>query len=295
MAKSTIETKKANTKKKYKTMKTKKKMPDWASALFSRYVKDMQRLRNLVELSERGIVMLHKVPDAVQVLVKYERDNSSTDQDTLKHSKMIAKLARREMKTGFTLLHSWAIVGMWAHLESVVRTLVQEWLKHKPSSWRVEPIGRLKIKLGEYESIPRAERYLFVAEQLERELAIGLRSGVTKFEAILEPFGLSGDVPDNLRRAIYELGQVRNLIVHRSSRVDKQFVAACPWLDQTIGKELSVTTPAFMRYAFAAIFYTVILKRRVGEKYGVDMSKARTFIDNEHNRKLLGENAPAPR
>ena len=119
---------------------------------------------------------------------------------------------------------------------------------------------------------------MFVTELLEKELGAGLKSGVTSFEALLEPFGLSGDVPDNIRKIIYEFGQVRNAIAHRGSKKDRQLLVACPWIGGQIGSDLNVSAEMFKKYQLTAQAYIVLIICRVGEYYGVDMSESRASI-----------------
>ena len=119
---------------------------------------------------------------------------------------------------------------------------------------------------------------------LEKELGAGLRDGVTRFEAILDPFGLSGELPASLRREIYELGQVRNLIAHNASKVDRRFADACPWLEVKTGDELYVSRDMVSKYCSVTGAYIALIICRVGEHFGVDMSDARLSIFEEFEK-----------
>ena len=89
---------------------------------------------------------------------------------------------------------------------------------------------------------------------------------------MLEPFGLSGELPASLRREIYELSQVRNLIAHNASKVDRRFIDSCPWLGVKIGDEFIVSRDMFERYNYVTTVYATLIICRVGEHFGVDMS-----------------------
>lgn len=263
-----------------KTAKRKKKKgtPDWATAPFKNYISESQRLGHVVHLSSRGISMLRGAPRIIEVIMKVEEDDSPETSKSLENAKIEAELALHEVDSGFPILHAWAIVGLWAILESLIRTFVAEWLKHKRTAWQVEPIKRLRIRLGQYESIPRNQKHMFVTELLEKELGAGLKSGVTRFESLLEPFGLSGNVPDKIRQIIYEFGQVRNAIAHRGSKIDRQLLDACPWIGGRIGSDLHVSSEKFTKYQLTAQAYIVLIICRIGEYYGVDMSKSRASV-----------------
>jgi len=88
--------------------------------------------------------------------MKAENDHSEESSRRLDKAREEAELAEREVASGFPVLHAWAVVGLWAHLESLIRTFLVEWLKHKRSARTIEQIARVKVRLGEYENIPRS-------------------------------------------------------------------------------------------------------------------------------------------
>ena len=266
--------------------KKRKGVPDWARDPFEHFLDEADRLRHIVRLSSAGISMIRATPKVIEALMKVKADNATEESQRLEHARRDADLAEREVKSGFPILHAWAVVALWALFEAMIRTFVAEWLKHKRTAWRTESIQRLRIKLGEYESIPRNQRHRFVVEMLEKELGAGLRDGVTRFEAMLEPFGLSGELPASLRREIYELGQVRNLIAHNFSKVDRRFADACPWLEVKIGDEFYVSRDMFERYNYVIIAYVTLIICRLGEHFGVDMSDERFSILEEIEKRV---------
>lgn len=272
--------------------KKKSGTPKWVTAPFEQFNRDTEALATMIQISAHGIALTQRSPQALELLMKidkFEERSSKTTKADLDRAKERAQFAERESKSGFPVLNAWAVVALWAHLESLFRVFVATWLKHKRSAWKVEPIARLKIKLGEYRAIPRGEQYEFVAEQLERELGAGLKVGVSRFEKLLDVFELSGAVPELLRRTIYEFSQVRNVIVHRSGRVDQQFVRACPWLNVRVRADFKVSPDALRRYEFAAQTYIGIVICRLGEKYGVDMSEGRASLEKEVETRLSNQ------
>lgn len=269
---------KSSEKRKAKNKRKKSAMPGWARQHFDCFIQETERLTQVVELSQRGIYMITKLPGAVKALSDADRDDTGDAATKLANANKHADLAQREVESGFPVLHSWAIVGLWAHLESLVRSFVEEWIKHRPSCLKSKPFAEFKIKLGQYESIPKSERHVFIAEVFERELGVGLKNGVTRFETLLKPFGLSGEVPEALRRSIYEFGQVRNVMVHRSTKVDKKLTAACPWLKYEPGRAIPDTAILFQRFAAASLTYVTVLIIRVREKFGDDVSAQKAEV-----------------
>lgn len=117
---------------------------------------------------------------------------------------------------------------------------------------------------------------------MESETSAGLRNGIDRFEAILKPLGLDGSVPGQLRKDIFEFGQVRNLIVHRGGRVDLQLTNSCPWLNLKVGNELSIKKEHFDQYLKAVRNYAALIICRVGEHFGKDLTKTKKSVFAEY-------------
>ena len=258
--------------------KKRKGTPDWARDPFRQFLDEAERLSHVVRLSAVGISMIRGTPKLIKALMELDESGSTEASERLQRAHEDADLAEHEVMSGFPILHAWAVVGLWALFEATIRSFVAEWLQHKRTAWRTEAIQRLRIKLGEYESIPRNQRYRFVVGMLERELGTGLADGVTRFEAMLDPFGLSGEIPASLRREIYEFGQVRNLIAHNASKVDRRFADACPWLEVKTGDELYVSRDMVNKYCSVTDAYVTLIICRLGEHFGFDLSDTRLLI-----------------
>ena len=255
-----------------------KAAPEWATAPFEHFIAEAERLTHVARLSSIGISMIQARPKIIEVLMKIREDDSIDESQRLKTAREDADLSKREVESGFPILHAWAVVGLWALLEATNRKFLTEWLTHKRTAWRIEPIQRLKIRLGEYESMPKNHRYSFVVALLERDLAASLKGGVSRFEAMLQPFGLSGEIPGRLEREMFEFSQVRNLIAHNAGKVDQRFVKACPWLKVRVGDDFLVSGKMLAKYCAASIYYITLVICRVGESFAIDMSKERLSI-----------------
>jgi len=243
----------------------------------------------MVTVSARGISMIQgrpKVMETLSILREDEDADSEVAAARLKAAKKEAELAATESKEGFPLLYSWALISYWARLESLIKTVVATWLKHEKSIWQSEDVLKLKVKVSEYESLSRQDKCFYVADLLERDSDATLKRGINRFEVLLKPLGLSGSVPNKIKDTIYEMGQVRNLIVHRSAKVDRTFKKACPRYKIAIGKELKVTRQMISAYSNAMHLYVTLLIHRtvygnspeIEEHYARIVEDADTFL-----------------
>jgi len=214
---------------------TARKAPDWATAPFTRFLDQAERLGQILEISMRGIMAITVIPDAIQFLARAGSEDSAITEAKLEKARVEAELADSEAKKGFPVLHAQAVVTLWSYLEALARSFATEWLRNRPDAIQNPVVSRLKAKIGEYEMLSAQERPSYIFDLLEQELGTNLRSGINRVETLLAPFGLSGDVPDDIQRDIFEMGQIRNVLVHRGGIADRRFVDCCPWLGTSAG------------------------------------------------------------
>lgn len=260
------------------------KAPDWATRAFYRFAEQSERLGAVIRLSAEGISGLTALPELINALAHRNRnDNSKNYEARLSAARKNAELAEREIRDDFPILYSVATVAIWSYLEAMLRTTIVSWLRNDPESFKIELIAKLRVRLGEYEQMSQDDRFNYVAELLEAELAAGIRNGVERFESMLKPFRLDGEVPEKMRRDLFEFGQVRNAIVHRGAHADRQLVGACPWLGLSVGSELNLNRASFSVYLTAAHEYVILLLCRVCERFGENMAESRKSVLDRYN------------
>lgn len=254
--------------------KNRKGIPDWGMQPFYQFIDSVEELGQLVYLSIRGISMITNVPRLVEVLA--EIDNSKEAEEKERHielAKREAQLAQDEVKNGFPLLHAQAVVSLWGGLETLIKSFLANWLAKEPKAMLVSQVQKLKVRVSEYESLDNEERCSYILDLLEREVKAPLKHGVTRFEVLLNVFGLGGNVKEEIRKNLYEIYQVRNVIVHRRSTVDTRFIKACPWLKYSIGDQLTVSHESFQRYKQAVMSYAALIMIRVGSYFGKSLDE----------------------
>jgi len=250
--------------------------PKWATQPLRDFTDQTERLYQLRHLSMNGISMLRGVPKLVQVLAKIEGESGEEAHDRFESAKKEAELAYREVNDGFPLLHAQTMIALWAALEATIRLFLVRWLQNYKQAMEVEAIQKLRVRIGEYERLEGEDRFFYILDRFEQELAAPLKTGITRFELLLAPFGLSGPVDEDVRRNLFELNQVRNILVHRSGFADRRLVDSCPWLKLRVGDPVKVNHEMTVHYFQSGMKYATELIARIGEHFGVDMGEFRS-------------------
>jgi len=247
--------------------------PPWATEPFKQFIDNGERLQNLLHLCISGISVLRAMPGIVKAIEKAEPGDPQQAATKLESAKKQAELAQREVDEGFPVLRAQSVISLWSALEATIRTFLARWLENNEQALAVDPVQKLRVRIGDYQKLQGQDRYFYILDRLEQETSAPLKCGVTRFEVLLEPFGLSGAVSDENRRNLFELNQVRNMLVHRSGVTDRRLADACPSLGLSAGQALRLDDAMMSRYFRAAVQYTTDIVVRLGEYFGVDMKE----------------------
>lgn len=243
-------------------------LPEWVATTFGEFLDKNERLTQVLRLSIGGIHMLRGRHQALKVLAEVDGKLEDVKEELLRAEKD-KELAQREVENDFPLLHEQATIALWSSLEALVRSFLAKWLANVPAAWQSEAVKKLKVKLGDYEALEPQERCLWIVDLVDQEVSGPLRSGITRFESLLQPFGLAGPVDEGCQKALYELSQVRHALVHRSGIADKKFVDACPWVGAVPGSPLVVTHRMWRSYNESLAHYVLEIIQRVRVHFGV--------------------------
>lgn len=250
--------------------------PQWATQPFHDFINQTERIAQLMDLSVKGISMLRGLPKIVEVLAKVENGSVEEGNYSLERAKKEAELAQREVDEGFPLLHSQATIALWSALEATIRLFIVRWLQNYKEAMEVEVIQRLRVRIGDYERLEDEDRFFYILDRLDQELSAPLKNGITRFELLLEPFGLSGQVEKDVKHNLFELNNVRNSLVHRSGLADRRLIDSCPWLKLTVGDPVKIDYEMINKYFQSVMKYGMELIVRIAEHFGVDMAEFRS-------------------
>lgn len=228
------------------------------------FIWDTERVLALSTFAIRQLSGFGRLAEAMKMARASLREKDHDDVEAqIAFAKATEKLAMEEVRDGFPLLISHSVVAIWSALEATIPKFVIQYLLLRPGILKSEPFERIKIPVSTYESLDREGFVSEVVQEVMQATQSSLKPGVGRFEALLDKVGLGGPVPDSMRRDLFELSQVRNLIVHQFARADARFVAACPWMQSVPGARIKLTNEDFDRYRDAIRGYMRIIIERV--------------------------------
>ena len=256
-----------------------REIPEWAKAPLRRALGIFQLIDEVLHLSTHGIAVLQGMPEVVEALAGVREDDEDDEHKTTVQSLAVARreaeLAHREVDQGFPLLHGQALLSLCGALEALIRDFLAAWLRNLPSVQEANEIKGLRVKLGEYSALDEEDRAFYVLDLLEQKLGSLRMQGATRFEALLKVVSLGGAVHADIRRQIFEMFKIRNVLIHRSGIADRKFRQECPWLEIQVGDTVTVSNEAFRRYQEVVVEYVLDLICRVGEYFAMDYSTIR--------------------
>jgi len=223
------------------------------------------------EFSEFVINMMRSCQSFVPVIEAATRVNNQVMTDELRErAQRVEDMAKKEVAAGFQMVYRDDVLSIWHSLDNHIRRLAVAWITEHPDALRTQAVQKLRIRLGDLFEMSNDDRMHYIVDQLDQEMSGPLKLGVTRFETLLEPFGLSGSVDELIRRTIFELQQVRNVIVHRGARADRQLIERCPWLGLKNGETLVINKNMSIRFHLGGILYVGVVGDRVLRKFEED-------------------------
>lgn len=263
-------------------------VPERTSQPFRDFREHSELLWQMLHVTMRGVSSLIRAPQLLEALANLDRVERETKNgavvgngDTEAHArievaKKEAKLAQREVASGFPIIHAQFVVALWSAMEALLHRFTVQWIVDRPETLLQEPWSNLKIRLGDYGVPSEDQRAEYLFEVLEQSLGSHLRQGLNRFEAVFAALGLGGSVDERVKRTIFELQQVRNVIAHKRGVADRRFCLACPWLSLEVGRPVTVSHEMAQEYVHAVSEYAAELVFRTAEFFGVDDIRTRS-------------------
>jgi hypothetical protein len=228
----------------------------------------------LASLNERGLVVLTGFPVYLATIERLignllaEDDRHHLQQFTLLASDD-AKFAREEVARGFPVLLAHSTVSIWCAVETMLDDLLAASILNIPNALN---LITTKHALPRFATITANESE---AMELVRAWARSLKSTdiIDRYNAMLGIFDFDVKLDDHQKQTLAELNEVRNLILHRKSIVDKKFVKKISGTNCVIGQQYIIDREKFLSFYDAASAFTIRLLDRVTHSPWIQRSR----------------------
>jgi len=245
-------------------------------SLMAPWLRGNDRFHQLLDVLELCTHGIGRLPHFAKAAEEWDRQrhrfvtgsfDTYVDNPSLEYLRSLAAKAEKESSLGFPTLHAHVVVSLWSIAENTVEDFMVEWVKYDPKFLERENIPRAKISIAELMVLDEDERIRYLVDEIQRQLGCANARGIEKFERLLSLCGLGEGVEDSLRKDLMELCEMRNVIVHRGSTVDRKLLRACPWIELEPGKLIAVDAESCRRYIRAFDSYMGNAMRRIMKKF----------------------------
>jgi hypothetical protein len=229
----------------------------------------------LNELSVQGVdrlsgaVALHKWTLEADEILNTKRSPEKIAEDE-KDAHRVAKVAQAAVDSDFATLNAHMLVACWGALESFSEDVVVAMLRDKPDllTQAVEkgpPVSTIKIPLAEYVQMSQDDMLRRIVRDAAQASKASLQSGRSRLEAVLEMFDLAGPTEASTSTKLFEMHQIRNVIIHRRSIADDRFVRHCAHLGYKRCDKVALTPKTVFEYVQAIVNYVTSLIQHLSE------------------------------
>src|SRR5258706_3571043 len=181
------------------------------------------------------------------------------DDQHIQRVEEIEALALGEVEKGFPLLVSHSVVALWSALEAAIVAFCADWLVSHPECLQLESVARIRLPVAAFANADNKATMEAVVDEISQRIDAAMKPGIGRFQSLLENIGIGFGVDADLRKCLFEMSKARNLIAHKSVRVDRKFASECPWLKLQESDPFVISLDPYSRYCAAAREYVAQL------------------------------------
>lgn len=220
-------------------------------------------------LAAAGLNAVQQKPELMKVLSAVGHPKVDIDEQSMKEAEDDAGWVEAEAQRDHPILHARSSVALWSHLEVFSEDLAVAWLLNREDAWNAETIQDLKISVATFERLDRDERARHVISEVQKKEKSELKGGLAPITLVLEKLNIAPELGDNVRKALHELRQVRNAIMHRGGRADRRLREGCTDVPWAIGQRIMISEDLFWWYYQAALHFPGDAVSKAGVALGV--------------------------
>ncbi|WP_339188967.1 hypothetical protein MKX33_03115 [Paenibacillus sp. FSL R5-0490] len=224
---------------------------------FSQYFDEISNLEAFTRLSYSGFRFVSEKISSVNI-----SSISNTENGTRKIIKEVKPFLENEIKNNYSYLYNLSSIRIWGIIETAVDDFVQHIIETDINVRNLETLKKVQGPLVDFINMSHSDQSLFLLDGLKQSIKANLKLGIGRFESILSSINHDGVVNELVRTILFELSQIRNVLVHKNGKADLRIIKNCPWLKLSSGMALHVTEKKFTKYKLAVMWYILELTNR---------------------------------
>lgn len=174
----------------------------------------------------------------------------------MKQAQSDSAFAAQEAKTGFKTICTHSAVAIWAAIETAIEQTLLNHIRTLPDSKAMMAAIAPSLSTDKLQTSSEAD----LRKLLRRwEGALDEPDSIQRAVHMLAAMKLKMSLPEEVRRCLAEMGEVRNAVLHRGGVVDEWFVLKCPWVGLRLGDALVVDEAKLEAFIDAAHKFSVAL------------------------------------
>lgn len=179
------------------------------------------------------------------------------------------RIADKEIGDAFITSYSEAIVTIYSIVEAAVSNVARLIFPLVPEVAEHDKFKKASIPFAKIIGMDTENIYEYFYELYEREVTQGGKYGYNRFDAILKPLNIetSGKLKNNQANDIFELAQVRNVVVHKLGIADKKFIEIFPNFGIQSGSRIVIKQEQFKKYYMACRDFVLAIVTSVEERF----------------------------
>lgn len=179
-----------------------------------------------------------------------------------------AELALAETENGHPSINAQALIGLYSALDALIEQFAPA-LRDLPFLARLKEAEKQVPKAAEHLTPELREQMVTTLQKLLKvpKLRQLEKKGAARYERRLRPVGLGArcPLPQDLDQALREIGVIRDLLIHRAGRVDREALEKAPSLAKQYkdGELIRLSDEDYRTYSAAIRWYGAEVIHRV--------------------------------
>jgi hypothetical protein len=166
------------------------------------------------------------------------------------------------------VIYSQGLVFLCARLENCINEIIAAVIEYDEDILSSDAFRKISISIADYFQLQKDERYLFLAENIIKNIKCGEKGRFDKYEIGLKAFGLGDAINSKYRTELTALFALRNCIVHNGSVINTPFCKQCSWLNYIVGDQIVIDQKKYNSYERVVLGYITEIFYRLNKKMG---------------------------